>query len=395
MNNSIIKAHNLLCESEGEQLELDLGDSQNAKLDKSKIKVYNTINFEMIKDWIKSIPETSHDEGEEYDEFTQDSDNSLENLLGKAIGNPNNYRGSADWGGATVWSLSEAPNSGVDGYAGEYLAFFDDTVVFGERDGEEDSDDVVFDELSFDDLFDKKALNRFFDEVKEKLSEHEGKDLFESKSDIKVGDFVSKKVKSSEGVTEGTEGYVISISSTGKLKLTDEYGNVSKKTYDPSGFKVNAKKTKAIPSEISEILSEGWGRHHNSQTNNTSDDRYKGNNPKYDEGEGYESPKAYERRLRQNREDDANKAKSEMNKDGDADATGLASQFEDKIKSSLVNIGDVSELNDNKLASKIESYLKGQGSSWGKWFTKIQTTKNTKDSISILLNTFAKRNVRV
>jgi hypothetical protein len=172
---SIIKAHNLLCESEEDQMSLDLGDTKSEPKpkgdlfgeSKNNITIHTKINFKKITDWINSIPSDS----DELEEFIVDEENHITAVLGRAIGNPNNYRGSADWGGADVWSLSEAPESGDDGFVGEYIAVFDHDVVLGYRDEDEYSEDTIHTEMSLDDVFDKKALTRFFDEVKSHVDE--------------------------------------------------------------------------------------------------------------------------------------------------------------------------------------------------------------------------------
>lgn len=82
----------------------------------------------------------------------------------------------------------------------------------------------------------------------------------EAATEIKVGDYVSKFVKNTGGVS-GTEGWVINIE-RGQLQISDEWGGYDKgRFYEPKGFKIGKKKSKEVSKhpKLVELIKEFGG----------------------------------------------------------------------------------------------------------------------------------------
>ena len=69
-----------------------------------------------------------------------------------------------------------------------------------------------------------------------------------SMDDIKIGDYVSRRVKESGGLTHGTQGYVVDKKGGQLIKLVDQWGGGADRWHEIKGMKISKPKSKKVTS---------------------------------------------------------------------------------------------------------------------------------------------------
>lgn len=99
--------------------------------------------FTLFENFVKENSNSNYEKFNEEDKRWSSYNKYVVDIISKKLGKPNFYSGSADWGGADVWTLKG------DSYVGTFLAFLDNELVILERPetfgNEDDEEDTIID----------------------------------------------------------------------------------------------------------------------------------------------------------------------------------------------------------------------------------------------------------